>query len=1019
MKKLFTPIVMLTFCLSGFSQSREDIKKIQAESNITELHRLEIQYDSIAKADKKRAWETAAIKGWSTTIKGKNGNFKELMRLDEFGNPVYFTTDNAGAALTTRANRLNSGGSLGLSLDGQGMTIGIWDGGKVRNTHVLLSGRTTQVDNAATLSLHATHVAGTMIGGTNGIAQAKGMASQASLLAHDWTSDTSEVVHAATDGLLISNHSYGADPDNVVESDWGKYNSEARVFDNIMFNAPYYLFVNSAGNSRNSGYNDQKQGYDLLSGKSTSKNGMIVAAVSQVTNYTGPSSVNMSSFSSWGPTDDGRIKPDICGKGVNVRSSTSNSDTSYQSLDGTSMASPNVAGTLLLLQQHYKNVKGSFMRSATLRGLALHTADEAGTDPGPDYRFGWGLLNAEKAANVITKEGTESYIQENTLLENESYSFNVKPFNANQPITASICWTDPAGQVLINPAVDQDTPMLVNDLDLRLNNANQTYFPWKLNPHEMEEAATTGDNIVDNIEKIELTNPNGSYTVTVSHKNNLVNDQQKYSLILSNVIYNPMLLSTHEPVLKRYCLGTNEAQFNYHLKIPATFSGVAQMSLTGLPSGATASFSSDTMTSDGDGSVFITGLNTASTGTYNLLLKADSSTYHGELTLTLVIQNELTTGPTLIGPANNTNPASTSPTLSWENIGANVASYTIEISKDPNFANNTQVYISTTNQIDLENLDYGSNYYWRVKSNNVCGGSAYSNTFQFSTLCSDAVVVSINNVTSEGAQITWTNPNGSSNFQIAIVPQGSSPVGSYQTVQTNNFIATGLNSYSNYDVYVITQCSNNVFSATATNTFKTLINYCTDRVFYDTGGPTGNYQNSESKLITISALNPGENVSVTFGSFQLEDQADRLTIYNGPDMSYPFIGEQFGYTGNNNPGTVTSTNGALTFYFTSDGINTSPGWTATVDCAVLSTYYLSENIPFNYYPNPTKNSINISSKNAIDSIEIYNMLGQLVKNAAPKTNQSSIDISDLSSGQYLMKVATGQSYNTVKITKEN
>lgn len=1021
MKKLFTSIVVLLTYLFTYGQSREDIQKIRAASNISELNKLEIYYDSIAKTEKKLAWEMAAFKGWPTTIKGKNGLFKELMRLDEKNNPVYFTTDNSGAALTTRANRLNSGGSLGLSLDGQGMTIGIWDGGKVRDTHVLLNGRTTQVDNAATLSLHATHVAGTMIGGTNGIAQAKGMASQASLLAHDWTSDTSEIVRAAAGGLLISNHSYGADPDNVVESDWGKYTSEARTFDNIMFNAPYYLFVNSAGNSRNGGYNDQKQGYDLLSGKSVSKNGMIVAAVYQVTNYTGPSSVNMSSFSSWGPTDDGRIKPDICGKGVNVRSSTSNSDTSYQSLDGTSMASPNVAGTLLLLQQHYKNVKGTFMRSATLRGLALHTADEAGSDPGPDYRFGWGLLNAEKAANVITKEGTESYIQENTLNQSQSYSFDVKPFNTSQPITASICWTDPAGQVLINPVVDQDTPRLVNDLDLRLIKSNQTYFPWKLDPHNMEEPATTGDNIVDNIEKIELNNPNGSYTVTVSHKNNLVNGLQKYSLILSNVIYNPMLLSTNEPVLKRFCLGTNDAQFNYHLKIPATFSGVAQMSLTGLPSGATASFSSDTMTSEGDGSVFITGLNSAPVGTYSLLLKADSTTYHGELTLTLVIQNEVVIGPTLISPVNNTNPASTTPTLTWENLGNNAASYTIEISKDPTFTTNTQVYNSTTNQIDIENLDYGSNYYWRVKSNNVCGSSSYSSAYLFSTQCSNASVVSINNITSESAQINWTNPNGSSNFQIAVVPQGASPNGQYQTVNTNNYLATGLNSYSDYDVYVITQCSNNVFSATATETFETLINYCTDHIFYDSGGPTGNYQNSENKLITISPLNPGEKVSVTFNTFQLEDQADRLMIYNGPNIASPYIGEQFGYTGNNNPGTVTSSDssGALCFYFTSDGVNTASGWTASVDCTVLSTISQNQVLPFVYYPNPTRNSINISSKTTIDKVEVYNMLGQLVKNATPKTNQSSIDISDLSSGQYLMKVATGQSYNTVKITKEN
>ena len=112
----------------------------------------------------------------------------------------------------------------------------------------------------------------------------------------------------------------------------------------------------------------------------------------------------MSSFSGWGPTDDGRIKPDICANGVGLYSSYSGSDTQYASISGTSMATPNLSGSLLLLQQHYQNLfgTGSFMRSATLKGLVIHTADEAGSNPGPDYKFGWGLANMATAAQAIT-----------------------------------------------------------------------------------------------------------------------------------------------------------------------------------------------------------------------------------------------------------------------------------------------------------------------------------------------------------------------------------------------------------------------------------------------------------------------------------------------------------------------------------------------------------------------------------------------------------------------------------------
>lgn len=1019
MKSIITPITLLALSCAVWAQSREDIQKIQAASNITELSRLSRSYDSIAKAQKKEAWSVAAIKGWPTTQKGKNGQFKELMRLDETGRPIYFTTDNVGAALTTRANRLNSGGSLGLSLDGQGMTIGIWDGGKVRGTHALLTGRVTQVDNATELSLHATHVAGTMMGGANANPSAKGMASQALLRAYDWTSDESEVTNAAANGLLVSNHSYGNDPASVPISLWGRYSGEARDFDNIMFNAPYYLFVNSAGNSRNAGYNPDKEGYDLLSGKSNSKNGMIVAAVNQVTNYTGPSSVTMSNFSSWGPTDDGRIKPDICGKGVNVRSSTSTSDTSYQQLSGTSMSSPNVAGTLLLLQQHYKNVKGFFMRAATLRGLTLHTADEAGTDPGPDYRFGWGLMNAEKAAVLISKEGSESYIQENDLQSGDGYSFDITPVNPTQPIVASICWTDPAGPTIFG-AVDNPTPALVNDLDLRVVQGNQENFPWRLNPAIPDEAATKGDNRVDNIEKIEVGNPNGTYTITVSHKAALTNNHQNYSLIISNVVHNPMLLSTRGPVVKRICAGSDQISYGYDLKTPVNLSEAAQMSVAGLPTGASALFSDAVMSSSGAGTLTITGLANAAAGSYTLQLKADTSNYHGKLTLNLVIDNPLTAGPALLSPVNNANPVATSLSLNWQNMGANTANYSIELSKNSNFAADVLVYTSTGNQLDLDGIDAGSTYYWRVKSNNICGSSSYSEVYQFTTACSNDTQITVSNIGTHSAQISWTNPNGSNYFEIAVVPSGQSPTGQYQVVNSNTYNPQNLDSFSGYDVYVRTQCNNNVFSAVATGSFNTKIDFCYDNVFYDTGGPSGNYSNSENDLITIYPLNPGEKVSVTFTSFQLEDQADRLTIYNGPNNTYPYITEQYGFTGNNNPGTVTSTDasGALSFLFYSDGVNTYPGWSATVNCSVLATAQPTA-LPFSYYPNPTQGAVHIQSPTTVTSIEIVNMLGQVIQKVQPKVQEASIDISALSAGPYLMRVSTPTQAYTVKISKEN
>ena len=156
--------------------------------------------------------------------------------------------------------------------------------------------------------------------------------------------------------------------------------------------------VVAAGNDGNqNSYNgaplDGNSSYDKLTGHSTSKNNLVVANA-QDANIAADGtliSVSINSSSSEGPTDDYRIKPDITGNGTNVYSTYQNSDTAYNSITGTSMASPNVAGSLLLIQEHYNNTNGSFARAATIKGLALHTADDAGPN-GPDAVYGWGLL---------------------------------------------------------------------------------------------------------------------------------------------------------------------------------------------------------------------------------------------------------------------------------------------------------------------------------------------------------------------------------------------------------------------------------------------------------------------------------------------------------------------------------------------------------------------------------------------------------------------------------------------------
>ena len=99
------------------------------------------------------------------------------------------------------------------------------------------------------------------------------------------------------------------------------------------------------------------------------------------------------------------------------------------------------------------------MQAATLKALAIHTADEAGSAQGPDYRFGWGLMNTASAVDLIQRVGNGHFISEEILTNGDSLEFSIYS-NGVVPIKATITWTDPPGTP-ISPALNPPDIMLV------------------------------------------------------------------------------------------------------------------------------------------------------------------------------------------------------------------------------------------------------------------------------------------------------------------------------------------------------------------------------------------------------------------------------------------------------------------------------------------------------------------------------------------------------------------------------
>ncbi len=523
-----------------FAQTPQKIQSITKNYDLPRLQVMENEFVENAQRDKAEAVAVAQQRGLPVRTTLEDGGVAELMRVLPDGTLIYYRTYNVAAARSTRTNHLNSGGSLGLNLDGQNMIAGVWDGGHARVTHQEYdspggANRVTIMDGAPNLNYHAAHVTGTiMASGVN--TQAKGMAPRSRVQAYEWNSDLSEATAAAGNGLLISNHSYGNRPDLVPDYYFGAYITTSRNWDALQYNAPYYLMVVAAGNDGTTSYNDAPLNpalpqYDKLTGHAVSKNTMVVASADDANiNANGDLiSVAISYFSSQGPTDDYRIKPDITGNGRGLYSTFESADNAYSSISGTSMASPNVTGTLLLLQEHANNVNGNFMRAATLKGLALHTADDAGMT-GPDAIFGWGLLNAKLAAETISENGSATIVEELILSQGQIYSITVEADGLND-LMASISWTDPAGTA--TTALNNTTPRLVNDLDIRITQNTDTYYPWRLTG--VNTNSNNGDNIVDPFERVDVTGASGTYTITVTHKGSLSGGNQNYSLIVTGI----------------------------------------------------------------------------------------------------------------------------------------------------------------------------------------------------------------------------------------------------------------------------------------------------------------------------------------------------------------------------------------------------------------------------------------------------------------------------------------------------
>lgn len=1090
-KKYARKLLFLTlsiFSLYAFSQTKLEVEKIKKSYDLKKLKSLSKKYEKQYLQDKQKALAMAQQKGWRVKYTDSNGSLYELMKVTDDGFPLYYKTDNSDAAISTRTDYLHNGGGLGLNLEGQGMTVYVWDGGLARSTHQEYDGiggdnRYSVGDGTTALNFHGAHVTGTII--ASGVdPEAKGMAPQAKAIGHYWDNDESEVAAATANGMILSNHSYGFALTDVADWIAGAYISNSRDMDEIMYNAPYYLNVTSAGNSGNDNISNAaplegNAAFDKLTGFSTSKNNLVVANAQDATiNPDGSlNSVFINSGSSEGPTDDLRVKPDITGNGTSLHSTFESADDAYSRISGTSMSSPNVCGSLLLIQQHFNNTQGTFMRAATLKGLALHTADDNGMT-GPDATWGWGLLNAKKMAETITDRGLLSEIKELELADGETYTITVKADGTN-PLIASISWTDMPGTASSGIAND-GTPVLVNDLDIRVTKAADTFFPWKLTSVNTNDKA---DNTVDPYERVDVGVGSGEYTITVTHKGTLASGSQKFSLIVTGIT-SDFTFSTADATVEGCTGGTAQFDFNYRQSLATTTSFTAE----NLPAGVTANFSSNSLSADGSFTVTFDNLQGLSFGAHSVDIVGDNGTTSKRETVEIfVLEDDFTNHPqTLTSPANALTGASASKvTLEWEK-NTNAESYVVQVSENPSFTTMFASETTTSLTYDVTGLSEDTVYYWRVKPENTCAVTTTyseirsfqtqaldcSNTYDATDFSSASVAgaaanetgsvsifildnLSIEKMTvSIGAshtsvsdlRVSIQEPVGIGNNEIflasnvcddtddidvifdddgsALSCNTTAPAIS-GTVAPEDALSSvkGKNSFGLWSIFIRDDVAGNGGSITSAR-----ITVCTVKAANEVptfvSNPLEALTNS-SLLITSShmeATTTAETAAQQVYTLVVAPEKGNLTK-SGATLN---VGDTFTQEDINN-GLISyenTQNAVFTDSFKVDILNGVNGWLADQTMNVTSTLSVEgfdiDNLSM--YPNPTSTEINVrisSFSNDPVTVELFDLQGRSVlRNKYREVSgafSESLDVRAISSGIYLLKVKQGNKEGTRKI----
>lgn len=627
---------------------------------------------------------------------------------------------------------------------------------------------------------HGTHVAGSAMGsgfhsgadipGQDYAGSSAGIAPEASGyiwgfcndftgLPDDSYNDYYGAIYAVGANVRVNTNSWG------FTSGQGGYNTFTRETDRFVWDFPDMVLTYAAGNDGVDGNSDGVVDANSVNMPSTAKNIITVGAsenlrLSGGLNPGGPCSTwgscwpsdypaepinsdplsdnasGMAAFSGRGPTNAGRLKPDVVAPGTNILSTANEStlgspgnwwyhDEFYEYNLGTSMATPLVAGASAVVREYFDvhhsiNPGANLVKAMLINGAFDMTPGQYGAGATqdvtarPDNNQGWGRVDMVNTLIYDDVRGLE-FVEHPGLDTAQDYELELF-VGSDAPLRVSLVWTD-------FPGTEASGGALTNDLDLIVEAPDGTYLG-------NEVLTGGGADRANNVEGVDLNAPeSGSYTIRVEGFN-VPEGPQPFALVVTGNFGGFDL----DPASVEAC--TADQTLDYTITLSDQFEGTTNLSIDGLPANTGGSFNPNPVIFPDTSSIYtLVDLDLAIGGDYVLEFTATDDA-DSEITASvfsdLTLFESITDPIVLLTPVDQSTDVDLQPVFSWET--ADAADYQIQVATDAGFG--TIVIDETVDGASFQpeaDLATGTDFFWRVRGLNACGEGAWSSTFEFQT----------------------------------------------------------------------------------------------------------------------------------------------------------------------------------------------------------------------------------------------------------------------------------------------